>query len=93
MQNTIKFVIAIIIAVVSTTAWMDNRFITTLEAKEFASVQQVSKLERIITFQQLQMVWKDIENEEKKQILEQSKTKLEIFYKEEDRLKKELEVK
>lgn len=93
LADLVKFTVAIVVAVVGTTAWMDNRFITVLEAKDFATAKKVDKLQKIITFQQLNAVWRDIEEEEKKPSTERNKAKLEIYYEAEDDLKKELGVK
>jgi len=93
LSSSVKFIITIVVAVVSTMAWMDTRFITTLEAKDFVKKERVDKLQRIITYQQLQMVWKDIEKEESKKIQERNKNKLNIYYNEEERLKQELQIK
>jgi len=88
-----KFIITLIGVVVATIAWMDNRFITVAEAKDYVKIKRVEKLERIITFQELQSIWKSIEQEEKKEPTKRNKEKLKIYYEQENKLKSELGVK
>ena len=88
--DLLKGVIAIVIAVVATTAWMDGRFISVANAKDYVKKEKVDALQRMITYQQLNMVDRDIEDEKKKPKIDNEK--LHILYQQKSELKKELGV-
>lgn len=89
--DLIKGLVAVVVSVVATLAWMDGHFLTVAQAKELATKQKVDSLQRMITYQQLSLVGKDIESEKKK--VKVDNEKLHILYQQESELKKELGVK
>jgi hypothetical protein len=93
VMSVINGIVIIIVSVVSTMAWMDSHFVTLQAADRFAEKKKVDKLERIIIFQQLTFVQKDIDTEKKKPAKGRDTEKLHLLYEQEAELKKELGVK
>jgi hypothetical protein len=90
-MDLMKGTVAVVVSVVATLTWADSHFITKENAAKLATKEKVDKLERIIVFQQLSLVQKDI-NEEKKSDSKNNE-RLKILYQQEYELKKELGVK
>lgn len=89
--DLLKGVVAVTVAVVATLAWMDGRFLTRAEAQEnFVKKEKVDKLQRIITYQQLSLVERDIEDEKSSERPDHDK--LLILYRQKEELKKSLGV-
>ncbi len=93
-MDLLKGMVAVVVSVVATLAWADTHFVTNEKAKkELAKKEKVDKLERIIVFQQLNLVDKDIEIETKKPKEKIDTEKLHILYMQKEELKKQLGVK
>ena len=89
--DLVKGIVAVTVAVVATLAWMDGRFLTRAEAKDnFVKKEKVDKLQRIITYQQLSLVERDIEDEKKRSNPDHDK--LRILYQQKEELKRSLGV-
>ncbi len=93
LTDLLKGVVAVVVAVVATTAWMDGRFISVANAKDYVKKEKVDALQRMITYQQLSLVDRDIKSEKQKFPNIQDKEKLHILYQQKTELKKELGVK
>ncbi len=91
--DIIKGIVVVVVAVIATTAWMDGRFISVANAKDYVKKEKVDALQRMITYQQLSLVDRDIQLEKGKLRDIQDKERLHILYKQKDELKKELGVK
>jgi hypothetical protein len=92
-SDMLKGVAIIVTSVIATLAWMDGHFITAAEAKEFAKKEKVDALQRMIAFQQLNLVDKDIQEEKKKSLDKVDKERLHMLYIQKEELKKQLGVK
>lgn len=92
-SDIVKGIAAVVISVVSTIAWMDGHFLTVAEAEELAKKEQVDALQRMITFQQLSLVDRDIQDEKKKPKAERDYEKLKMLYRQKEELRKDLGVK
>ena len=90
--DLLKGVVAVVVAVIATTAWMDGRFMTMAMADNYATKDNVTQLQRMIAYQQLSIVGKDIIEEKKKPMSEVDKEKLKFLYQQEKELKKDLGV-
>jgi len=88
--DLIKGIAIVVVSVMSTLAWADTHFVTKENAKLLAKKEKVDKLERIIIYQQLSLVQRDIEDENKE--LPKNTEKLKVLYSQESELKKELGV-
>jgi hypothetical protein len=91
--DVLKGAVVIITSVVATLAWMDGHFITVAEAKDFVKKEKVDSLQRMITFQQLSLVDRDIQEEKEKENSKIDKEKLHMLYIQKEELKKQLGVK
>ena len=91
--DLLKGTVAVVVAFVAVSAWMEGRFITSAMAKDYVKREKVDQLQRMITYQQLSMVGRDIIDEKKKPMPERDKEKLHILYQQESELKKDLGVK
>ena len=90
MMDVGKFVAGIVAGVIAILAWMDGRFITRLEAEEFAKKAKVEVIQRMVIFQEFNYVTDKIEKEEKKPLSEQNKPKIQMLYKQKAEIKKSL---
>lgn len=91
--DLIKGTVAVVVSVVATLAWMDGHFLTIAEANELAKKDRVDALQRMITYQQLSLVDKSIEDEKSKPKEKIDTEKLRMLYQQKSELKKELGVK
>ncbi len=94
-MDLLKGTVAVVVSVIATLAWADTHFVTKEKAdqlaKGMATKEKVDKLERIIVFQQLNMVDNEIEKEKTKPKIDSEK--LHILYMQKEELKKQLGVK
>jgi hypothetical protein len=90
-MDLMKGTVAVVVSVIATLTWADSHFVTKENAAKLATKEKVDKLERIIIFQQLSLVQKDIDEEKK--LNNKNHERLKMLYKQEYELKKELGVK
>jgi hypothetical protein len=91
--DALKGIVIVATSVVATIAWMDGHFVTSAQAKEFAKKEKVDALQRMIAYQQLSLVTKDIDEEKKKSKTEVDTERLHMLYQQKKELEKELGVK
>jgi hypothetical protein len=91
--DLLKGIAIVVTSVIATLAWMDGHFITAAEAKEFAKKEKVDALQRMIAYQQLSLVDRDIKEEKKKPSEQIDKERLHMLYMQKEELKKQLGVK
>jgi len=90
--DLLKGLVAVVVSVVATITWMDGHFLTVAQAEDLARKEKVDQLQRMITYQQLSLVDRDIADEKNKPKDKRDMEKLRMLYQQKRELKKELGV-